>query len=131
MNVWSPIVFLVLIVLLANRIQLLLRRKLYLDVCQISIKSERYLGANPMIILKVISTILNSMRACTGNQCNSLIKYWSDMAKLRRTVNEPSTSVQYTLEFLYLTFWNSVQEAITIVQSACDKGMNQLFSMLF
>jgi hypothetical protein len=59
-----------------------------------------------------------------------LLKYWSDMTKLRRTVNEPSTSVQYMLEFLYLAFWNSVQEAITIVQSAHDQGMNQLLSML-
>ena len=71
-NARSPIVFLVLIVLLANRIPLLLRRKLYLDICKISIKSERYLGASPLIALKVISEILNSMHARTGNQCNSL-----------------------------------------------------------
>ena len=57
MNAQSPIIFLVFNVLLANRIPLLLQRKSYPDFGRTSTNSEIYLGANPLITLKVISKI--------------------------------------------------------------------------
>ena len=47
MNARSPIVFLVLIVLLTNKIPLPLRVKSYFEANKISIKSHRYSGADP------------------------------------------------------------------------------------
>ena len=49
------------------------------------------------------------------------------MTKLRRAVNKPNTYVHYALQFHFSTIENVVKQAITVVQSTCDEGMNQLF----
>ena len=49
------------------------------------------------------------------------------MTKLRRAVNKPNTYVHYALQFHFSSIENAVKQAITVVQSTCDEGMNQLF----
>ena len=65
------------------------------------------------------------MSARTGNQCISIRT--ADMTKLRRAVNKPNTYVHYALQFHFSSIENAVKQAITVVQSTCDEGMNQLF----